>query len=56
MPFQKGNRLAKKEVVKDAILHIRVTPQQKAAYAKAANGKKLSQWITEHLDKISQPA
>ena len=36
-------------------LHVRVTRQQKAAYVRAAvaENKKLSEWVTEKLDKAT---
>jgi len=38
-------------------LHMRITRQQKAAYVRAAvaEQKKLSEWVTEKLDKEARP-
>lgn len=50
---QKGNQNAVKDEGKaTSHLHIRVTPEQKAAWVKAAAGKKLSGWVIETLNAL----
>lgn len=34
-------------------IQIRVTSRRKAAYVHAAKGRKLSEWVFEHLDKAA---
>lgn len=34
-------------------LYFRVSPKRKAAYVKAANRKKLAEWVFEQLDKAA---
>lgn len=49
---QKGNQNAVKDDGKaTSHLHIRVTPQQKAAWVHAAGGRKLSEWVIDTLNK-----
>lgn len=51
MPAPKNNRHAAKPEGEAAtsVLHIRVTPAEKAAYVKAAKGGKLSEWVRQAL-------
>ena len=51
-----GGQLNNKNAVKDegkatSHLHIRVNPEQKAAWVKAADGKKLSEWVIDALNQ-----
>lgn len=52
---QKGNQNAVKDDGKTSHLHIRVTPQQKAAWVHAAGGKKLSEWVIDTLNQRIPP-
>lgn len=49
---QPNNKNAVKDDGKTSHLHIRVTPEQKAAWVKAAAGKKLSEWVIETLNAL----
>ena len=46
----KQNRL-QGDVVKTSFIGFKVTPEKKAACVKKANGKALSKWIEELLDR-----
>ena len=48
---QPGNKNAVKDDGKTSHLHIRVTPEQKAKWVKAASGQKLSAWVIDTLNK-----
>jgi hypothetical protein len=57
LKMKPGGQLNNKNAVKDegkatSHLHIRVTPEQKATWVKAANGKKLSEWVIETLNAL----
>lgn len=48
---QPNNKNAVKDDGKTSHLHIRVTPEQKAMWVKAAGGRKLSEWVVDALNK-----
>ncbi|ECX5877012.1 toxin-antitoxin system HicB family antitoxin [Salmonella enterica] len=50
------NQNAKKEVKADAWIQLRVTPEAKEKYARQAKveGKSLTQWALENLERIWQ--
>ena len=55
MPAPKHNDNARKDVeVATSHLHIRITPKRKAIYVRAARGQKLSDWVTETLDRAAK--
>jgi len=45
-----GNKNAVKEITKSSVLTIRCTPQEKAVWVHAAEGKKLAEWVTNALN------
>ena len=47
----KGQTNASKELTKSSRLEIRCTEQDKAAWTKAAKGKKLAEWVTAVLNE-----
>jgi len=48
-----GNQHAIKTVKKTSTVVLRCTSEEKAKWVRCANGKKLSQWVTETLNKGS---
>jgi len=48
-----GNNNATKEITKSSVLTIRCTPQEKAAWVRAAHGQKLATWVTDALNKAA---
>ena len=48
-----GQKNATKDITKSVRLQIRCTPQEKAAWEKAANGKSLAAWVSDTLNSAS---
>lgn len=55
-PLKPGRPLKREGDPASSHLHMRVTREQKAAYVRAAvkEKKKLSEWVTERLDKAAR--
>jgi len=45
-----GQKNASKELTKSSRLEVRCTPQEKAVWVHAAEGKKLAEWVTNALN------
>lgn len=55
MPAPDGNKNAAKPAGErlDSILAVRVTRARKGAYVRAARPRRLSDWVTHHLDRAA---
>jgi len=49
-----GNKNAAKAVTKSSRLEIRCTPQEKAIWVHASDGKKLAEWVTDALNDAAE--